>query len=216
VIQEFGGVDFGHVGMKLGKEPFQIFGEYNYVELEASLPTISDTDDWMAEGNLKKEKTNNYKLITPPPKVEGAALLTSLYRRYLPLIRYRQGDVLGSPILLPHGHVARFERLQGRVNDMVVLEDGTAVHSVAVFHCIHQEPAVLNIQMVLEDAGPRILMVTRGENDAGLVGRVRHRLGQIAPSLADAQIEQAEDILTTRAGKRRWVVDNRRTTEGKL
>jgi hypothetical protein len=99
---------------------------------------------------------------------------------------------------------------------MVVLEDGTAVHSVAVFHCIHQEPAVLNIQMVLEDAGPRILMVTRGENDAGLAGRVRHRLGQIAPSLADAQIEQAEDILTTRAGKRRWVVDKRRKTEGEL
>ena len=26
VIQEFGGVDFGHVGMKLGGEPFEVFG----------------------------------------------------------------------------------------------------------------------------------------------------------------------------------------------
>jgi phenylacetate-coenzyme A ligase PaaK-like adenylate-forming protein len=110
--------------------------------------------------------------------------------------------------------VARFEKLQGRVNDMVVLEDGTAVHSVAVFHCTHQEPAVLNIQMVLEDAGPRILLVTRDGLDEQLVGRIRHRLGQISPSLADAQIERAEDIFTTRAGKRRWVVDNRRKAEG--
>ena len=129
------------------------------------------------------------------------------------MIRYRQGDVLGGVRRLAHGHVASFERLQGRVNDMVVLEDGTAVHSVAVFHCTHQEPAVLNIQMVLEDAGPRILLVTRDGLDEQLLGRIRHRLGQIAPSLADAQIERAEDIFTTRAGKRRWVVDNRRKAE---
>ena len=126
------------------------------------------------------------------------------------MIRYRQGDVLGGVRRLAHGHVASFERLQGRVNDIVVLEDGTAVHSVAVFHCTHQEPAVLNIQMVLEDAGPRILLVTRVEIDAGLEGRIRHRLGQIAPLLAVVQIERVQDLVTTRAGKRRWVVDLRK------
>ena len=314
VIQEFGGVDFGHVGMKLGEEPFEVFGEKNFVEvaeppMAADLTTIEhggrcekeqpkvgpkgegagvteskDTEsteieagprlagqagaafsnsstselvrdsenisllrsadgpasaagqqmvddrgltaagkDKAVSGNLPDRaleavdgdlKLNSYKLKTHPSLVHGAALVTSLYRRYLPLIRYRQGDVLGSPSILPHGHVACFEKLQGRVNDMVVLQDGTAVHSVAVFHCTHQEPAVLNIQMVLEDAGPRILLVTRDGLDEQLLGRIRHRLGQIAPSLADAQIERAEDIFTTRAGKRRWVVDNRRKAKG--
>ena len=343
VIQEFGGVDFGHVGMKLGEGPFEVFGEENFVEVaeppmaadltaiehwgrcEKEQPKVGpkgegegsteskdtterlggremeqpefgpkgegvgtteskDTEsteieagsllagqagaafsnsstselardsentsiihsvdgpasaagqqmvddrgltaagkDKAESGNLPDRaleavdgdlKLNSYKLKTHPSLVHGAALVTSLYQRYLPLIRYRQGDVLGSPSILPHGHVARFEKLQGRVNDMVVLEDGTAVHSVAVFHCTHQEPAVLNIQMVLEDAGPRILLVTRDGLDEQLLGRVRHRLGQIAPSLADAQIERAEDIFTTRAGKRRWVVDNRRKAEG--
>ncbi len=114
---------------------------------------------------------------------------------------------------MAHGHVASFERLQGRVNDMVVLEDGTAVHSVAVFHCTHQEPAVLNIQMVLEDEGVRILLVTREEIDGALEGRIRHRLGQISPLLAEARIERVEDLVTTRAGKRRWVVDSREKAE---
>ena len=68
--------------------------------------------------------------------------------------------------------------------------------------------------MVLEDSGPRILLVTRDGLDEQLLGRIRHRLGQIAPSLADAQIERADDLVTTRAGKRRWVVDNRRKAEG--
>jgi phenylacetate-coenzyme A ligase PaaK-like adenylate-forming protein len=201
VIQEFGGVDFGHVGMKLGDGPFEVFGEENFVEVEEEKAKTLNTLD-------------SGRSTLDSPAEQGAALVTSLYRRYLPLIRYRQGDVLGSPSILPHGHVARFEKLQGRVNDMVLLEDGTAVHSVAVFHCTHQEPAVLNIQMVLEDAGPRILLVTRDGLDEQLLGRIRHRLGQISPSLADAQIERAEDIFTTRAGKRRWVVDNRRKAKG--
>ena len=270
VIQEFGGVDFGHVGMKLGEGPFEVFGEENFVEVqsgeegkESFEPPITriDTDKDKEAGQrlagqagavlsnpstseLARDSENtsltrsasgpaslpatSYSLPATAPEAlaldsgrstldspaeQGAALVTSLYRRYLPLIRYRQGDVLGGVRRLAHGHVASFERLQGRVNDMVVLEDGTALHSVAVFHCTHQEPAVLNIQMVLEDAGPRILLVTRDGLDEQLLGRIRHRLGQIAPSLADAQIERAEDIFTTRAGKRRWVVDNRRKAE---
>jgi len=186
VIQEFGGVDFGHVGMKLGEEPFQVFGEENFLEV------------------LSGEKK-----AAAVPEAQGAALVTSLYKRYLPLIRYRQGDVLGDASRLKHGHVASFQSLQGRLNDMVELSDGTAVHSVAVFHCTHQEPAVLNIQMVLEDFGPRILLVTKEKIDTELEGRIRHRLGQITPLLAQALIERVEDLVTTRAGKRRWVVDKR-------
>jgi phenylacetate-coenzyme A ligase PaaK-like adenylate-forming protein len=186
VIQEFGGVDFGHVGMKLGEEPFVVFGNENFLEV--------------VSGEIK---------VAADPDVQGAALVTSLYQRYLPLIRYRQGDALGDVSRLKHGHVASFQSLQGRLNDMVELSDGTTVHSVAVFHCTHQEPAVLNIQMVLEDSGPRILLVTKEKIDTELEGRIRHRLGQITPLLAQARIERVEDLVTTRAGKRRWVVDQR-------
>jgi phenylacetate-coenzyme A ligase PaaK-like adenylate-forming protein len=140
-------------------------------------------------------------------------LVTSLYRRYLPLIRYRQGDVLGGVRRLAHGHVASFERLHGRLNDIFPLKDGTQVHSLAVAHCIRVEAAVLNMQMVLEDEGVRILLVTREEIDGALEGRIRQRMGQISPLLAEARIERVEDLLTTRAGKRRWVVDRREKAE---
>jgi len=145
-----------------------------------------------------------------------AALVTALYRRYLPLIRYRQGDVLGGCRKLEHGHVASFERLEGRINDMVSLPDGSSVHSVAVFHCIHQEPGVLNIQMVLEDAGPRILLA-RGEGyGAATEARIRQRLSQVSPLLAKAPIDVVDDVETNRAGKRRWFVDKRTSPKGQL
>jgi phenylacetate-coenzyme A ligase PaaK-like adenylate-forming protein len=198
VIQEFGGVDFGHVGMKLGEGPFEVFGDFNF--LETVEQTILDSEERILDsknGNTAKFSQN------------GAALVTSLYRRYLPLIRYRQGDVLGGARKLTHGHVVSFEKLYGRINDMVSLADGTSVHSVAVFHCTHQEPSVLNIQMVLEDCVTTILLVTRDGYNAEVESRIRHRLGQISPLLGKAKIEAVEDLVTTRAGKRRWFVDLR-------
>lgn len=142
-------------------------------------------------------------------------MVTGLYRRYLPLIRYRQGDVLGGCRKLPHGHIASFERLEGRVNDMVKLSDGTSVHSLAVFHCIHQEAGVLNIQMVLEDEGPRILLATRAGYDAEAEGRIRRRLAQVSPVLGCAGIENVADVEVSRAGKRRWFVDKRTAQNAK-
>lgn len=187
VVQEFGGVDFGQVAMKFGDEAFEVFPEHNILE---------GVDD---EGSDKE-----------------AAVVTALYRRYLPLIRYRQGDVLGGCRKLPHGHIASFERLEGRLNDMVILADGTSVHSVAVFHCIHQEAGVLNIQMILEDERPRILLVTRAGYDAEAEDRIRRRLMQVSSVLGRAKIETVADVEVSRAGKRRWFVDKRTTQSAKI
>ena len=244
VIQEFGGVDFGHVGMKLGEEPFEVFGEENFVEVAeppmAADLTTEDTESTEIEAGqrlagqagtafsnpstselaMDSKNTSLLRSASGPASLPAtsyptpatapqAALVTALYRRYLPLIRYRQGDVLGDPSILPHGHVAKFEKLHGRLNDMVELADGTTIHSVAIFHCTHQEPSVLNIQMLLEDSGPKILLVLRDGYEVEIERRIRQRLRQIAPSLGDALIEYVADVETTRAGKRRWVLDLR-------
>jgi phenylacetate-coenzyme A ligase PaaK-like adenylate-forming protein len=208
VIQEFGGVDFGQVAMKFGDEPFQVFAEYNVLETAGS-------GEQGAGSREKRSEIRGQRTEDKERRAEGeAALVTALYRRYLPLIRYRQGDVLGGCRKLEHGHVASFERLEGRVNDMVSLPDGSSVHSVAVFHCIHQEPAVLNIQMVLEDIGPRILLAKGSGYNAATEERIRQRLGQISPLLRKAQIEGVEDVETSRAGKRRWFIDKRTCPRG--
>lgn len=182
VVQEFGGVDFGQVASQYNDEPFIVFPDQNMIE---AIP--SDDAD---EGE--------------------AVLVTSLYPRYLPLIRYRQGDLIEGVIRDSHGHVRSFQSLKGRINDMIHLTSGVEIHSVAIFHCIHQESSILNIQMVLEDAGPRLRLATLAGNIAEDVeARVRHRLGQVAPELARVPIESVADVETTRAGKRRWFVDKR-------
>jgi phenylacetate-coenzyme A ligase PaaK-like adenylate-forming protein len=139
---------------------------------------------------------------------EKPLLITSLYRRYVPLIRYQVGDAIEDAQTLPHGHVARFDAIAGRVNDVIVLGSGDAVHSVAVFHCVHQEK-VHNIQMVLRDEGVDLRLVSPETDRAPMEARIRARLAQVHPVLANARFEYLEDLETNRAGKRRWFVDRR-------
>jgi phenylacetate-coenzyme A ligase PaaK-like adenylate-forming protein len=182
VIEEFGGVDFGQVAMKFEDDPFEVFSEHYLLETQ-NTPT--------ARG------------------IEQAVVVTALYRRYTPLIRYRQGDAVEEPRKLPHGHTIRFGKLAGRCNDMITLNHESVVHSVAIMHCIHQEPAVLNIQLVLENQGTRLRLVTAAGYDQHVERRIRQRLGQIAPELSETVFERVTDVETSRAGKRRWFLDKR-------
>ena len=107
-----------------------------------------------------------------------------------------------------HGHVANFDAIAGRLNDVILLDNGDAVHSVAVFHCVHQEQ-VHNIQMVLHDDGVDLCLVSSEPDRPSMEARIRGRLGQVHPLLANVRFKYLEDLETNRAGKRRWFVDHR-------
>ena len=142
-----------------------------------------------------------------------AALVTSLYPRYVPLIRYRVGDALVGPTRLPNGHVTRFEAVAGRVNDAVRLDGGDLVHSVAVFHCIHQEDQVHAIQLLLDDDGIELSLVAGDHDRPSMERRIRERLRQVHPTLGQSRFRYVDDLQTSGAGKRRWFIDRRSARE---
>jgi len=182
LVEEYGGAEFGQVAFRAGSSAFRVYGDLNYVE-------CLDPGGADAGGE--------------------AVLVTSLYDRYLPLIRYRVGDLVADAGHLAHGHVATFAAVAGRINDVIHLGDGEAIHSVAIFHCIHQEPSVQNIQMVLRDHALEICLVTSATDRPALEARVRQRLARVHAALAQARFIYAEDVQASRAGKRRWFVDLR-------
>lgn len=182
VVQEYGGAEFGQVAFKKGNEQFKVYSDLNIVEC-----------------------------VQPDGGPDRPVLLTSLYARYVPLIRYEVGDAIEEPELLPHGHTIAFQSLAGRINDVLPLAGGDFVHSVAIFHCIHQEPAVHNIQMIVTDDGVDIHLITTAAaaERPSLESRIRGRMTQVHPSLSKARFVYGEDVETNRAGKRRWFVDKR-------
>jgi phenylacetate-CoA ligase len=181
VIEELGGVDSGHLAMRRQGSAWEVFPDLNLLEAGA------DRD----------------------PDGASPLLVTSLYRRYTPWFRYQQGDLVDGCRTLKNGHVHRFDRLLGRVNDSVRMGDGRSVHSVALFHCIHQEPQILNIQLSLREGGPALRLVSLGAVDAPVEARIRQRLAQVHPELERMSIEYVEDLEVNRAGKRRWIADER-------
>jgi len=181
LLQEFGGVDFGHVAFKIDSSPYVIFHELNLLEVDAALG-----------------------------EREGPALVTSLYRRYVPLIRYRQGDTLSGVERDPdNGLVLTFAEQAGRVSDMVTMPDGTSVHSVALTHCFKDHACVLNVQMVLADEGYHFELVQSSPLEQATEEAIRHKLSQVHHSLKDTPLKRVDDLSLTRAGKRRWFIDKR-------
>lgn len=183
VVQEYGGAEFGQVAFKKGDAAFAVYGDLNFVEAEP--PAMGETS--------------------------SPVLLTALYPRYVPLIRYRVGDAVTAPHRLEHGHVDAFESVAGRVNDLVHLSGGQAIHSVSIHHCFVGERDVLNIQMVIQDSGVVLRLIAPAADRAALEARVRTRLHRLHPDLGNARFEYAEDLATSRAGKRRWFIDERST-----
>lgn len=182
VVQEYGGAEFGQVAFQVGSEPFNVYHDLNYLEAESA------------------------------PVTDAAAhplLMTALYPRYTPLIRYRNGDAAAGLHRWSNGHVASFDELAGRLNDVVYLAPGDAIHSEAILHCVLHERTVYNVQMVLTDAGIDLRLVTPDPDRAGLETRIRGRLAQVDRRLAAVCFEYVDDVATTRAGKRRWFVDQR-------
>ena len=112
------------------------------------------------------------------------------------------------PRISASGHVTHFDAIAGRLNDVIVVGSGDAIHSVAVFHCVHQE-RVHNIQMVLHDEGIDLCLVSPESDRAAMEARIRARLGQVHPILAGVRFKYLEDLETNLAGKRRWFVDHR-------
>jgi phenylacetate-coenzyme A ligase PaaK-like adenylate-forming protein len=182
VVQEYGGAEFGQVAFKTGRERFRVYRDLNVVEAQPPLDGEPDAHP---------------------------LLLTALYPRYLPLIRYRCGDTATGIHRWSNGHVDSFDAIGGRMNYVVQLSEGDGVHTLSIQHCVMGEAAVHNLQMVISDDGIELALVTSDPDRVSLESRIRQRLADVHPRLAGVSFRYVEDVATNRAGKRRWFVDQR-------
>jgi phenylacetate-coenzyme A ligase PaaK-like adenylate-forming protein len=175
-IQEFGGVEFGHVAMKMSSDHWEVFPDLNVLE------------------------------VAEAREVGGApTLVTTLYDRYLPLFRYKQGDIVTKYKTTEHGHVTSFASLKGRTNDNITLRDGTMLSNITVWDIMKSEKGISNFQLVIEPNGRTLRLI--GHKEEGRKERIREKLSRLHSELAQTDIEYVEDLETNRAGKRRWVID---------
>jgi phenylacetate-CoA ligase len=137
----------------------------------------------------------------------GELIVTSLYPRALPLLRYAVGDLATSDETGPG--LTRLTAIGGRCNDAVPLPDGAPIHSEAFTHAVRDTPGLLAYQIVRH--GPGAWPSIRYEAAQALGGNaetgLRRRLGRIAPGMERIALERVAALPASLAGKHRMVVD---------
>ena len=134
----------------------------------------------------------------------GEIIVTPLYHRYLPLIRYTTGDQASEWRRFEHGAV-REMRVVGRLDDFIQLPDGSVIHGQGLFHCIHHVKSIKGAQLIAKNGLFTLTLVT-DPLTANETESIKIRLKNLNPALGNIPIQVVEDLQTNRAGKRSWIV----------
>lgn len=141
------------------------------------------------------------------PSSEGRILVTTLYPRAFPLVRYELGDLI-SGTLKSKESVYFFKQVKGRDNDFLILDGNTPIHSEGVTHAIKLSEKVNAYQIrYTTDKKYTIYITSNEEVHQREIDKIRQRLKQVDERLAKLPIKQTDQLKQTVAGKTRWLME---------
>jgi phenylacetate-CoA ligase len=145
-----------------------------------------------------------------PAGEPGAVLLTNLVNRATVLINYPLGDVAAlSDAVCPCGRKLRLlHELEGRVEDVIALDDGRFVHPRAVWQVFKDDAAVLQYQLT-QCAPTRFELTLATEDEAAFraaIERGRPRLAALLGDGAEIDARRSDPLRAPGGAKFRAVV----------
>lgn len=145
------------------------------------------------------------------PQGSGKIVVTDLFNRSMPLIRYEIGDVgrwsdlatcacgRGLPLLAD---------VQGRITDFLTLSDGRKISGPSLTLVVADMPDVQQVQFVQKKIDAVTLRVVPGKGYGDTTrAELRKRLGLYLQGLAIMDIEETQNIQSETSGKYRFVVN---------
>jgi phenylacetate-CoA ligase len=143
------------------------------------------------------------------PGNQGRVLVTDLYNRSMPLIRYEIGDVasweLGAPC--PCGrNFPRLSSVAGRITDFLVLPDGSMVSGPSLALLIGQTPEVRQAQFVqFSPTEIELKVVPHLGYGEQTVSSLAHRLRPYLRDQVRLRVVPVETIAAEASGKYRFI-----------
>ena len=144
----------------------------------------------------------------PSPDIAGAReiLVTALFPRVTPLIRYRIGDLV-SAAKASDGVGVAFDRVIGRSNDGIRVGEDGFVHSETFSHVMRDIDRIRSFQVV--QGGDRRIVINYTASErlpAHTTTLIRERLGRVDGRLETVRINRVPRIESTIAGKSKRIV----------
>src|SRR5699024_6407392 len=160
------------------------------------------------DGNYKALYKNNIIECVDEsgkPADTGRILLTSLYPRAFPLIRYELGDII-SECKKDNHSVYEFKEVNGRSNDFLMLDEHTPIHSEGITHAIKFSNKISSYQIrYTKDNVYTIYVKSSSELTLNEFNEIKNRLNQVDIRLGDLEIKQVDQLKQTIAGKTKWL-----------
>jgi hypothetical protein len=159
------------------------------------------------EDLLVCESVDDDGAVVPPGETGSRLLVSVLFSRTLPLIRYELTDRVrlgGTGCRCGRPYRALLE-VEGRLQDVLVLPGVTGDDvrvPPGVFHAVLDDVSVAGWQVIRDARGLRILLAGRGEVDpAPIHGHLLRRLSQAGVAPLDVRVERVEVVPRTPLGK---------------
>jgi phenylacetate-CoA ligase len=132
----------------------------------------------------------------------GELVLTPLWRRAMPLIRYAVGDraALGSKCACGRGSQV-LTRIEGRNNDFVVLPSGAMISAHLIGYTIRGMDGILQFQAQQERSGHIRLLIIPEKNHEEAGSRVLDALRPVFPEPMDIELAMVEELPRSKSGK---------------
>lgn len=146
-----------------------------------------------------------------PAGESGEIVVTHLATRDFPFIRYRTGDigVLSDDVCACGRGLPLLESVHGRTTDLVVAEDGTVMHALALIYAVRDVPGVENFKIIQEDREhTRMLLVAADNFSSEQEDLIRERLAERLGRGVRVTVERVSHIPRSASGKHRYVESN--------
>ena len=177
VVMEYGAVETGLIAHHDLDHKFRVFWK-----------------DYYIEGIKSPELSDCYEIV-----------VTSLYPRCLPLIRYKLGDLIISKSYDDMN--LKFDKVIGRCNDFIELTDNSLIHSEAFTHVVKEFQKILGYQVIqLNKNKINLNYVSKDQLSNDEILGMREKLKKINPYLENIDINQVEKLEQTVAGKTKSII----------
>lgn len=141
------------------------------------------------------------------PSNSGRILITSLYPRAFPLVRYEIGDIIDG-CKKNDESVYSFEKVKGRDNDFLLLDENTPIHSEGITHAVKSSSMVTAYQIrYTKDRQYTIYLKSSEEIKEEEIKVIKEKLKQIDKRLGKIRVKQADQLKQTIAGKTKWLME---------
>lgn len=141
------------------------------------------------------------------PSDSGRILVTSLYDRAFPLVRYELGDIIQNTNKSQIS-VYEFEKIQGRDNDFLMIDEHTPIHSEGITHAIKLSDKVTAYQIrYTKDKVYTIYVKSNEILSTKEFDNIKNRLGQVDSRLSKLEVKQVDKLKQTVAGKTKWLIE---------